>query len=92
MDELEGGRGPVLGVWDEPELAEQHVRLGPGDRMVLYTDGVLDADRDKELTESDLAAILCQAGECDAAADTVAGVEREVVAGRGEPATTWPCW
>ena len=83
VEELEGGAGPVLGVWEDPELVEQHVRLGPGDRMVLYTDGVLDADPDSELTESDLAAILSHMGECDAAA-TVAGVEREVV-GTGEP-------
>ncbi len=46
--------------------------------MVLYTDGVLDADPSKELTEDGLAVILSRLGESDAAA-TVAGIEREVI-------------
>ncbi len=78
VERVEGGGGPVLGVWDEPELTEQKVLLEPGSRMVLYTDGVLDADPSKELTEDGLAVILSRLGESDAAA-TVAGIEREVI-------------
>jgi serine phosphatase RsbU (regulator of sigma subunit) len=78
VERVEGGAGPVLGVWDEPELTEQKVRLEPGSRMVLYTDGVLDAHPSRELTEDGLAAILSRFGESDAAA-TVAGIEREVI-------------
>ena len=83
VETVEGGAGPVLGVWEEPELVEQEVRLEPGSRLVLYTDGVLDADPRRELTEGDLAAILSRLGECDAAA-TVAGIEREVIGDRAE--------
>ena len=43
VEPIEGGAGPVLGVWESPDLAEQHVRIEPGSRIVLYTDGVLDA-------------------------------------------------
>ncbi|HVL94396.1 MAG TPA: SpoIIE family protein phosphatase [Solirubrobacteraceae bacterium] len=35
--------GTMLGVADEPELEEVRVDLGPGDALVLYTDGVADA-------------------------------------------------
>ncbi len=60
------------------------MRLAPGSRLVLYTDGVLDADPSKELTEGDLAVILSRLGESDAAA-TVAGIEREVVGSERRP-------
>lgn len=36
-------RGALLGVWDDPGLSETSTELGPGDRLVLYTDGVLEA-------------------------------------------------
>ncbi|HKH56887.1 MAG TPA: PP2C family protein-serine/threonine phosphatase, partial [Propionibacteriaceae bacterium] len=38
---LEGGRGLPLGVGVTPEIAEE--RLEPGDRILLFTDGVTDA-------------------------------------------------
>ena len=53
-----GGRGPVLGVWDDLELTEEEIRLQVGRRLVLYTDGVLDAQRSAELTERGLAHLL----------------------------------
>jgi serine phosphatase RsbU (regulator of sigma subunit) len=39
-----GGNGIVLGMLDFPDLAldEQQLRLEPGDRLVLYTDGLTD--------------------------------------------------
>ena len=82
VEKVEGGAGPVLGVWDEPELIEQTVRLDPGSRLVLYTDGVLDAKSGKEITEDGLAAMLSRLVEADAAA-TVAAIERHVI-GAGE--------
>jgi serine phosphatase RsbU (regulator of sigma subunit) len=35
--------GALLGVWDDPGLSETSAELGRGDRLVLYTDGVLEA-------------------------------------------------
>jgi serine phosphatase RsbU (regulator of sigma subunit)/CHASE3 domain sensor protein len=40
---LEGPRNRALGWFDEPGLAEAVVHLRPGDRLVLFTDGFLEA-------------------------------------------------
>lgn len=77
-----GGRGPVLGVWDDLELTEEEVRLEVGQRLVLYTDGVLDAQRSAELTERGLAHLL-GGFAAGSAADTVAEIERTVLGGAG---------
>jgi serine phosphatase RsbU (regulator of sigma subunit) len=39
---LEGG-GPVLGVLSIAPYSEEHARLGPGDLLVIYSDGVTEA-------------------------------------------------
>jgi sigma-B regulation protein RsbU (phosphoserine phosphatase) len=75
-----GGHGVVLGVWDQADLQQEQLELAIGEQLVLYTDGVLDADPAKELTEEGFAALLSRA-PAGRAADTVAHVEREVVAG-----------
>jgi hypothetical protein len=75
-----GGHGVVLGVWEQPDLAQEHVELAAGERLVLYTDGVLDADPSRELTEERFASLLARGGQ-GTAADTVELVQREVVAG-----------
>ena len=41
-----GGRGTLLGVFDDPELDIETTTMGPGDILMLYTDGVTDAWRD----------------------------------------------
>ena len=40
---LEGPRNRALGWFDDPGLAESVVHLQPGDRLVLFTDGFLEA-------------------------------------------------
>jgi hypothetical protein len=37
------GHGSLLGVWDDLALEEQVIDLMPGHRLVLYTDGVIEA-------------------------------------------------
>ena len=37
------GKGMLLGLWEEVELEEAKVQLGPGDVLLLYSDGVTDA-------------------------------------------------
>jgi serine phosphatase RsbU (regulator of sigma subunit) len=41
--ETAGRPGTLLGVTDDPDLENDSVGLGPGDAVVLYTDGVTDA-------------------------------------------------
>lgn len=45
VDEIPVG-GSLLGVLDNVEFAAASVTLGPGDTLVLYTDGVIEARRD----------------------------------------------
>lgn len=73
-----GNGGRVLGVWDDLELTEEEIRLQPGQRLVLYTDGVLDAQRSAELTERGLAHLL-GGFAAGSAAETVAQIERAVL-------------
>lgn len=39
---LSGGRGPLLGVLDEPDFPVHTGRLEPGDALLLYTDGLVE--------------------------------------------------
>jgi len=38
-----GDPGRAIGVFEDPVLTEQETHLGPGDTLVLYTDGVIEA-------------------------------------------------
>jgi phosphoserine phosphatase RsbU/P len=38
-----GAPGSLLGILDEPDLADAQHELGPGDEVLLYTDGVTEA-------------------------------------------------
>jgi serine phosphatase RsbU (regulator of sigma subunit) len=35
--------GTLLGITEEPEFTDARARLGPGDALVLYTDGLIEA-------------------------------------------------
>jgi PAS domain S-box-containing protein len=78
--ETVGTPGSLLGIVDVPELTEQRVELLPGDALVLYTDGVTEADR---LAGPEwLAAHIQPCAGADA--DTIAAkIEREAVAAHG---------
>ena len=43
------GEGRFLGMLPELELAEYSIKLKPGDKMLLFSDGVTDAVNDQEL-------------------------------------------
>jgi PAS domain S-box-containing protein len=43
--ELAGSAGLLMGFVHDPPLADDDFRLGPGDTLLLYTDGVTDAAR-----------------------------------------------
>jgi PAS domain S-box-containing protein len=68
-----GRPGRAIGVFDDANLTEQETRLAPGDALVLYTDGVVEA-RSPEgafFGEERLAALLRSSPGLDA--DTLAG-------------------
>jgi PAS domain S-box-containing protein len=66
--------GTLLGVEPDARSFDREIELGPGDTLVLYTDGVTEARRDRPLTPEDLGAALRAS-----AADGAAAVAREVV-------------
>jgi sigma-B regulation protein RsbU (phosphoserine phosphatase) len=41
---IEGAKGPLLGVLPEPRFKSVTLTLAPGDRIVLYSDGVTEAE------------------------------------------------
>jgi PAS domain S-box-containing protein len=46
--EVAGSPGTLLGVVADPDITEERVLLGPGDALVLYTDGVVEASPSDE--------------------------------------------
>ena len=65
-----GDGGPVLGVVSEAEYGQAHVALGPGDRLVLFTDGLTEArnEDDEEFGEPRLLDAAVQHRACSAPA------------------------
>jgi PAS domain S-box-containing protein len=78
--ETVGSPGSLLGIVEEPELEEHGLELRPGDALVLYTDGVTEADR--AAGPERLAAVLegCQGADAAAIAEAV---ERDALAAHG---------
>ena len=75
-----GSRGMLLGIWDSPELPEEVVHLGAGERLVFYTDGVVEAGAPRnEMGEAGLAEVVSTAAS-GTAASTVAAIEGAVLA------------
>lgn len=71
--------GTLLGAVTNVELTDVDLRLGRGDQLVLYTDGVVEARRGGELFgEARLASLLeTTAGDADAVAEAVAAAARD---------------
>ena len=56
--------GDLLGVYSDPRLADQLIDLDPGDTLLLYTDGVTEAQAPERILHSgDLARVLAEHGE-----------------------------
>jgi len=64
---LESG-GPVLGVLEGAEYQQAHVALTPGDRLVLFTDGLTEARSpgDEEFGEERLLEAVIEHRACSA--------------------------
>jgi PAS domain S-box-containing protein len=77
-----GSPGSLLGIVDPPELAEDRVELAPGDALVLFTDGVTEADRGAGTDRLPNVLARCAGA---GAADIAAAIEREALAAAGGP-------
>lgn len=72
-----GTPGTILGSFDVVELVDTALTLAPGDALVLYTDGVVEARRDSEFYgEQRLRTLL--AGEDGTAAQLTERIESDV--------------
>lgn len=81
--------GQILGVFDAPGLVDRRRDLRPGDVLVLYTDGVLEARREdgEQYGDVRLQELLARLPDDAGAAAVAAAVEQEVLAfGGAEPA------
>jgi serine phosphatase RsbU (regulator of sigma subunit) len=51
-------QGLPLGIWADATYTEKCVALAPGDFVVIYSDGLIDAKGDQEIGVEELAAVL----------------------------------
>jgi PAS domain S-box-containing protein len=78
--ETAGAAGTLLGILDDPDITEQAVELGPGEALVLFTDGVTEATADDRAAgPRRLRSFLAGCAGQDAAT-IAAGVERDALA------------
>jgi serine phosphatase RsbU (regulator of sigma subunit) len=74
-----GVPGTLLGVVRDPELIDQRLHIGPGDGLVLYTDGVTEAQAPDLLLEPrDVARMVDGCSSCDAS-ETARRIEEAVL-------------
>lgn len=73
-------RGPLLGVFEEATFVTGEARLAPGDVLVLYTDGVIEARRDREDFGEERLRDLVR-GAAGRSASTAAGMVEEAALG-----------
>jgi serine phosphatase RsbU (regulator of sigma subunit) len=74
-----GGRpGTLLGLFPDPDLLDQPVDLGPGDALILYTDGVMEGPPFDEGNDLRLSEVLVGSAGGDAEAITAA-IENEIL-------------
>jgi serine phosphatase RsbU (regulator of sigma subunit) len=80
-----GTPGTLMGVTEDPVLFDEEVGLEPGDKLILYTDGVTGARLHGGMLGLErLSALLASCAQLGAAA-TAERIERAVLGGPGEP-------
>lgn len=84
VEAVTGGTGTILGLSEDAVVTERQLRLGPGDAMVLYTDGVVEArGATGELFGDDRLARVLASASGRSAEGIARRVEREVLDHRG---------
>jgi phosphoserine phosphatase RsbU/P len=73
-------RGPLLGVFEEATFSTGATRLDPGDVLVLYTDGVIEARRGREEYGEDRLRDLLSSCAGQRADDVAGAIEEAVLA------------
>ncbi|HEX2069398.1 MAG TPA: GAF domain-containing SpoIIE family protein phosphatase, partial [Actinomycetota bacterium] len=82
--EAVGAEGTLLGIFPDPELSDRSGKLGPGDALVLYTDGLTDQPGPEgRLGRKGIEEVLSSAVGMDAASIS-ACLERAVMNGSGQ--------
>ncbi|MEP4145995.1 MAG: SpoIIE family protein phosphatase [Halioglobus sp.] len=76
--------GPALGLEPEVSYKEHEFRLGVGDRMMLYTDGVLDGGPDSPGTEELAEAVSSGANRADTLSKFYEDAVRDVCSDRDD--------
>ncbi len=77
--------GTLLGIHPDSIYENLRVALAPGDAIVLYTDGVLDAGAPERVLESEELAEVLAGVAGHPAAELAELVENEAIAGRDRP-------
>jgi serine phosphatase RsbU (regulator of sigma subunit) len=80
-----GGMGTLLGLLPDPTLVDDRTELGPGDTLLLYTDGITEARApERVLTEEELRRAVAR-GPGDSAQALVEHVAAVAVGKEGTP-------
>ncbi len=74
--EVSEARGPVLGVLSDAEFEDSEIVLAPGDAVIAYTDGVLDAGAPERLLDTVAIAEVATANARRPASELAEAVER----------------
>lgn len=80
-----GGKGLLLGLWQDPMIECEELYLQPGDSLILYTDGVTDARAPELILGPNELADLVRSCAGTGAAATADTIQKAVTSGGGEP-------
>ena len=71
VDEVPDAHGPVLGALEGMEYGESSINLGPGDVLLVFTDGVTEAMDKEGSLYSDARLLQTMQDICEISADSI---------------------